>query len=106
MVIRSQRQAIFGHVWGYSDCQRRPLSPVSIVVQLFKTIGRLNDKKTVLTDFSKVSEAIAKQSSILNHVSGVYEHPKMYEYVEMLVSKMPGNLKVSQVFGALGDCVT
>lgn len=41
-------------------------------------------------------EAIAKQSRILGHVSGVYEHPKMYEYVDELVSKMPGDLKVRQ----------
>lgn len=44
--------------------------------------------------FRRVNEAIAQQSGILGHVSGVYEHPKMYEYVEALVSKMPGNLKV------------
>lgn len=44
--------------------------------------------------FRRVNEAIVKQSGILGHVSGVYEHPKMYEYVEALVSKMPRDLKV------------
>ncbi|XP_001947837.2 alanine--glyoxylate aminotransferase 2, mitochondrial isoform X1 [Acyrthosiphon pisum] len=41
----------------------------------------------------RITEAIAEQSGILGHVSGAYEHPKMYEYVEALVSKMPGDLK-------------
>ncbi|XP_025201233.1 alanine--glyoxylate aminotransferase 2, mitochondrial [Melanaphis sacchari] len=41
----------------------------------------------------KVIDAMTKQSSLLGHVSGAYEHPKMYEYVESLVSKMPGDLK-------------
>jgi hypothetical protein len=38
---------------------------------------------------------MAKQLSTLGHVSGVYQHPKMYEYVEKLMMKMPGDLKVS-----------
>lgn len=56
-----------------------------------------NIKKSVKFNFRRITEAIAEQSGILGHVSGAYEHPKMYEYVEALVSKMPGDLKVGHV---------
>ncbi|XP_050421399.1 alanine--glyoxylate aminotransferase 2, mitochondrial [Adelges cooleyi] len=40
----------------------------------------------------RITNAIARQAANLNHVSAVYEHPKLYEYVEKLVSKMPEDL--------------
>lgn len=47
--------------------------------------------------FRRIVEAIVEQSKILGHVSGVYEHPRIYEYVESLVATMPGDLKVSRI---------
>ncbi|XP_050546982.1 alanine--glyoxylate aminotransferase 2, mitochondrial isoform X2 [Daktulosphaira vitifoliae] len=40
----------------------------------------------------RVTDAIIKQTRMLNHVSCVYEHPKLYEYVEKLVSTMPNHI--------------
>ncbi|CAG4946537.1 unnamed protein product [Parnassius apollo] len=42
----------------------------------------------------KVSSALHEQIDTLWHVTNIYRHPKLYEYVEKLVSKFPGDLKV------------
>ncbi|CAH0730033.1 unnamed protein product, partial [Brenthis ino] len=42
----------------------------------------------------KVSAALHKQIDTLWHTTNIYRHPKIYEYVEKLTAKFPGNLKV------------
>ncbi|XP_068618804.1 alanine--glyoxylate aminotransferase 2, mitochondrial [Battus philenor] len=42
----------------------------------------------------KVSAALHEQIDTLWHVTNIYRHPKLYEYVEKLTSKFPGDLKV------------
>ncbi|XP_011565136.3 alanine--glyoxylate aminotransferase 2, mitochondrial [Plutella xylostella] len=42
----------------------------------------------------KVVSALNEQSNLLWHTTNIYRHPKIYEYVEKLTSKMPGDLKV------------
>ena len=42
----------------------------------------------------KVTKALEDQSRRLWHCTNVYMHPNIHEYVEKLVAKMPGNLKV------------
>ncbi|XP_050351806.1 alanine--glyoxylate aminotransferase 2, mitochondrial [Nymphalis io] len=42
----------------------------------------------------KVSAALHEQIDSLWHVTNIYRHPKIYEYVEKLTAKFPGDLKV------------
>ncbi|KAJ8713706.1 hypothetical protein PYW07_014076 [Mythimna separata] len=42
----------------------------------------------------KVVGALQDQINTLWHCTNIYRHPKIYEYVEQLVSKLPGDLKV------------
>ncbi|XP_026733726.1 alanine--glyoxylate aminotransferase 2, mitochondrial [Trichoplusia ni] len=42
----------------------------------------------------KVVGALQDQINTLWHCTNIYRHPKIYEYVESLVSKFPGDLKV------------
>ena len=44
--------------------------------------------------FRKVSAALHDQINTLWHTTNIYRHPKIYEYVEQLISKFPGDLKV------------
>lgn len=41
----------------------------------------------------KVNQALEEQVKTLWHTTNIYMHPKIYEYAERLVAKMPGNLK-------------
>ena len=41
----------------------------------------------------KVSKAIADQANRVMHISTYYTHSVVYEYLEKLAAKMPGNLK-------------
>lgn len=50
------------------------------------------------TFFRKINEAVFEQMKILWHTTNIYLHPKLYEYVEKLVKKLPGDLKVGVVF--------
>lgn len=43
----------------------------------------------------RITEAVSKQMATLGHVSNVYFHPKIHEYAERLIEKLPGNLKVT-----------
>ena len=49
---------------------------------------------------------LEEQSRQLWHSSGIYLQPKIHEYVEKLVAKMPGNLKVSVVYEICVQCTT
>ncbi|XP_047026980.1 alanine--glyoxylate aminotransferase 2, mitochondrial [Helicoverpa zea] len=42
----------------------------------------------------KVVGALQEQIQTLWHCTNIYRHPKLYEYVEQLTSKLPGDLKV------------
>ena len=42
----------------------------------------------------KVNAALHSQVEKLWHTTNIYYHPKIHEYAEKLVAKMPGNLKV------------
>ncbi|XP_045536195.1 alanine--glyoxylate aminotransferase 2, mitochondrial [Papilio machaon] len=42
----------------------------------------------------KVSSALHEQIDTLWHTTNIYRHPKLYEYVEKLIAKFPGDLKV------------
>lgn len=42
----------------------------------------------------KVNEAVFKQLKTLWHTTNIYLHPKLYEYAEKFISKLPGDLKV------------
>ncbi|KAJ0178088.1 hypothetical protein K1T71_005911 [Dendrolimus kikuchii] len=42
----------------------------------------------------KVVSALTEQANTLWHTTNLYRHPKIYEYIELLASKMPGDLKV------------
>ncbi|XP_045767010.1 alanine--glyoxylate aminotransferase 2, mitochondrial [Maniola jurtina] len=42
----------------------------------------------------KVSAALHKQIDTLWHTTNIYRHPRIYEYIEKLTSKFPGDLKV------------
>ncbi|CAB3220363.1 unnamed protein product [Arctia plantaginis] len=42
----------------------------------------------------KVVAALQNQINILWHTTNIYKQPKIYEYIEKLVSKFPGDLKV------------
>ncbi|XP_023939367.1 alanine--glyoxylate aminotransferase 2, mitochondrial [Bicyclus anynana] len=42
----------------------------------------------------KVSAALHKQIDTLWHTTNIYRHPRIYEYVEKLTAKFPGDLKV------------
>ncbi|CAH2039263.1 unnamed protein product, partial [Iphiclides podalirius] len=42
----------------------------------------------------KVSEALHQQIDTLWHTTNIYRHPRLYEYVEKLIAKFPGDLKV------------
>ncbi|XP_038223332.1 alanine--glyoxylate aminotransferase 2, mitochondrial [Zerene cesonia] len=42
----------------------------------------------------KVSAALHEQIDTLWHTTSIYKHPKVYEYVEQLTAKFPGDLKV------------
>ncbi|XP_055627447.1 alanine--glyoxylate aminotransferase 2, mitochondrial isoform X1 [Toxorhynchites rutilus septentrionalis] len=41
----------------------------------------------------KVNAALAEQMNTLWHTTNIYMHPKVHEYAEKLVSKLPGDLK-------------
>ncbi|CAG9561468.1 unnamed protein product [Danaus chrysippus] len=41
----------------------------------------------------KVTAALHEQINTLWHTTNIYRHPKIYEYVEKLISKFPGDLK-------------
>ncbi|XP_002068613.3 alanine--glyoxylate aminotransferase 2, mitochondrial [Drosophila willistoni] len=41
----------------------------------------------------KVNKALSDQIAKLWHTTNIYMHPKIHEYAEKLVAKMPGNLK-------------
>ena len=38
--------------------------------------------------------ALTDQANKLWHTTNIYMHPKIHEYAEKLISKMPGDLKV------------
>ncbi|KOB74576.1 Alanine-glyoxylate aminotransferase, partial [Operophtera brumata] len=42
----------------------------------------------------KIVSALQQQVSTLWHTTNIYRHPKIYEYVEQLVAKFPGDLKI------------
>ncbi|CAH0398908.1 unnamed protein product [Chilo suppressalis] len=42
----------------------------------------------------KVVSALKKQIETLWHTTNIYRHPKIYDYIQKLVSKFPGDLKV------------
>jgi alanine-glyoxylate transaminase / (R)-3-amino-2-methylpropionate-pyruvate transaminase len=41
-----------------------------------------------------VNEALQEQINTLWHTTNIYMHPKIHEYAEKLVAKLPGDLKV------------
>ena len=44
--------------------------------------------------FRKIAAAISEQTSKLNHVSSLYMHARLHEYVTKLKAKFPSKLKV------------
>ncbi|GBP08730.1 Alanine--glyoxylate aminotransferase 2, mitochondrial [Eumeta japonica] len=44
--------------------------------------------------YRKVVSAVKEQMDSLWHTTNIYRHPKLYEYVEKLAAKFPGDLKV------------
>ena len=49
---------------------------------------------TCISLCSHVTEAAKKQLDTLWHTTNIYYHPTIHEFAELMVSKMPGNLKV------------
>lgn len=59
----------------------------------YLNLYQLNFYKFMLS-FRKINEATKKQLDKVWHTTNIYLHPKIHEYAERLVAKLPGDLKV------------
>lgn len=74
-----------GHMqWLFDHTGRRYLDLIGGIVTV--SVGHAHPK---------VNEALIEQSKLLWHTTAIYLHPRVHEYAEKLVAKMPGNLKVA-----------